>query len=135
VDQNGGATMQWSNITTQVGTDTIIGKGKSNTAAIISQGGHINSAAKVCRDYRGGGYSDWFLPSQDEMLKIGVNMNRGTNDDSGNATYTPVGNFVVSRYWSSTDSLANAANFIVSLNNIGSMPKTDSYYVRAIRAF
>ncbi|MCK9439130.1 MAG: prepilin-type N-terminal cleavage/methylation domain-containing protein [Patescibacteria group bacterium] len=39
--------------------------GKSNTQAILSACG--NSAAKIASDYRGGGYSDWYLPSYFEL--------------------------------------------------------------------
>ena len=44
----------WSNITTEIGATaqgTAIGTGVTNTAAIIAQGGHTASAAKLCNDY------------------------------------------------------------------------------------
>ena len=41
----------WSNIiNVLVGTNTAIGTGLANTDAIIAQPGHINSAAKLCKD-------------------------------------------------------------------------------------
>jgi len=41
----------WSNIdNSEAGTDIIIGAGQTNTTAIISQVGHINSNAKLCDD-------------------------------------------------------------------------------------
>jgi len=46
------------------------GTGAANTNAIIlSQGNTGTYAAKVCKDYRGGGYSDWYLPSYYEFLE------------------------------------------------------------------
>lgn len=43
--------MYYSNITNvEVGTGTAIGTGAANTAAIIAQGGHTDSAAKLCND-------------------------------------------------------------------------------------
>ena len=43
---------EWSNIANVlVGTSTAIGTGAANTAAIISQDGHTDSAAKLCNDY------------------------------------------------------------------------------------
>lgn len=52
-------------------TGTTIGSGSANTTAIINSPGATGDyAAKVCRDYRGGGYSDWFLPSKDELNKL-----------------------------------------------------------------
>ena len=44
-----------------------IGYGMANTNNIISTIGASAEAASACKNYRGGGYSDWFLPSQDEM--------------------------------------------------------------------
>lgn len=48
----------------------VIGTGAANTNAIISSQGNTGTyAAKVCKDYRGGGYSDWYLPSFNEFLQ------------------------------------------------------------------
>lgn len=54
-------------------TGTAIGTGTANTAAMAAQSGYTGGAAKVCLDYRGGGYSDWYLPSQGEMYVITQN--------------------------------------------------------------
>jgi len=57
-------------------TGTAIGTGKANNAAIIAAthpGGTLtasNCAAKACADYRGGGKSDWFLPSNFELNEM-----------------------------------------------------------------
>ena len=42
----------WSNITSTAvtGTSTAIGTGKANTALIMAQPGHTDSAAKLCHD-------------------------------------------------------------------------------------
>jgi len=48
------------------GTETTIGTGKANTAAILAVDANA-PAAKACIDYRGGGYTDWFLPSLVEL--------------------------------------------------------------------
>jgi hypothetical protein len=50
-DQSAAST--WSNITAVAvtGTGTAIGTGLTNTALIIAQSGHANSAAKLCNDY------------------------------------------------------------------------------------
>jgi hypothetical protein len=45
---------------------TAIGTGKANTQAMIDAGAPEGSAARLCVEYRGGGYDDWFLPSKDE---------------------------------------------------------------------
>jgi hypothetical protein len=46
---------------------TAIGTGAANTAAIVSGCGLSNTAAKVADDYVFNGYTDWYLPSQDEL--------------------------------------------------------------------
>ncbi len=56
------------------GTSTDIGTGSANTAIIIaSQTNTGKYAAKLCRDYTGGGYTDWYLPSKDELNEIYIN--------------------------------------------------------------
>ncbi len=47
--------------------DTAVGAGASNTDAIIRALGQGNYAAMVCRNYNGGGFTDWFLPSKNEL--------------------------------------------------------------------
>ena len=46
-----------------------IGTGYQNTLNIINNCDETgNTAAKLCINYSGGGYTDWFLPSHDEAL-------------------------------------------------------------------
>ncbi len=122
VDQSAGAA--WSNIlSTLVGTGTAIGTGSANTTAIINQAGHTGSAAKICRDYTVGGYSDWFLPSKDELSNLYSNR-------------AAIGGFASSGYWSSSEYFNNYAwiqyfNFGYQYNYF----KFNTYYVRAVRAF
>ncbi len=54
----------WSDVTGALvgGTMQTMGTGFANSNAIIAQFGHTASAAKMCRDYNGGGKDDWFLP-------------------------------------------------------------------------
>ena len=63
-DQSEG--IQWYNGTNIVtgATGTAIGTGLTNTNAIIAAQGSGSYAASIARDYNGGGYTDWFLPSQ-----------------------------------------------------------------------
>ena len=122
----------WSNVDgSVVGTDTAIGTGLANSDAIIAQLGHTTSAAKLCRDYTGGGKTDWFLPSKDELIELWTQ--RAT-----------VGGFVVDFYWSSSEASDPSIDpsifaWLISFYPDGiaypKISKADSYYVRPVRAF
>lgn len=77
---------------------TAVGTGKANTKAIIKGCKRSKIAAKKCTAYRGGGKSDWFLPSKDELYLIYVNLHQ-----------TGIGGFVDDGYWSSSEKDANFA--------------------------
>ena len=47
-----------------------IGSGKTNTDLIIKQNRKGVYAAMACKAYRGGGKSDWYLPSKEELNEI-----------------------------------------------------------------
>ncbi len=70
-----------------VGTDTAIGSGKTNTDALSSVMGETAyhgkrrtdkevHAAKACADYLFNDYEDWFLPSEDELEFMYINLHR-----------------------------------------------------------
>ena len=76
-------------------TASSIHNGSSNTNTIISQPWHVSSAAKLCKDYRGGGYTDWYLPSLTEL-------NHGFN--AGSVVGTVLGSDILKgSYWTSTE--------------------------------
>lgn len=52
-----------------IGTARDLGSGKANTAAIIEACG-TDTAAGIAAAYRGGGKSDWFLPSMNEFNQV-----------------------------------------------------------------
>jgi hypothetical protein len=118
----------WSNITDTVitGTGTAIGTGKNNTDLIINQVGHTDSAAKLCKDYSVNGYSDWFLPSKDELDLMWTNL------------YSlDIGNFTGIDYWSSSENIATNqgwAEYFVIRDKF-SANKYVTNYVRACRSF
>ena len=92
-------------------------------------------AAKYCKDLTLGGYSDWFLPSKDELIKMKQNI--GDIAASGETGY-----FGGSKYWSSSNAVGNNAISICfracSENNydlINTEQKDEENSVRAIRAF
>ena len=51
-----------------------------------------NYAAKVCSDYRGGGYDNWFLPSMEELDYMYHNLYKNN-----------LGGLTEPCYWSSTE--------------------------------
>ncbi|MDR3337502.1 MAG: DUF1566 domain-containing protein [Treponema sp.] len=85
---------------THIGTSSAIGAGKANTetirtATLIDSA----SAAYQCYTYSGGGKSDWYLPSKEELEQM-------------YAYKTALGlstTYLYSEYWSSTDIDANHA--------------------------
>jgi hypothetical protein len=105
-------------------TGTAIGTGLANTNAIIAAQGSGSYAASIARDYNGGGYTDWYLPSKDELNQLYVNS-------------AAIGGFTgIFGYWSSTEYDYGSAwgqNF-----SNGGQDDGDKYgfaYVRAVRAF
>jgi hypothetical protein len=89
-----------------------------------------------------GVYSNWYLPSKDELQLMYVNLERfecstntpwGTND--GNCA-TSKANFTRGNYWSSSVYNSNSRWFqYFGYNYQGVEYRTNSYYVRAVRAF
>ena len=115
-------------------TGTAIGTGQANTNAIIALYGTENNAAKVCDDYTNfetgtGVYSDWYLPSQDELNKLYAMHALGFVGFANNYNY----------YWSSSE--YNETNAWLQGFGGGSQGNTnkngtfDTFYVRAVRAF
>jgi hypothetical protein len=126
VDQSTGAA--WSNITDEtIGTTgTAIGTGSANTDAIIGQSGHTASAAQICRDYNGGGLTDWFLPSFDEIGLMYSNLK-----------VNGIGGFADESYWCSSEYNYISSAFCKSFVTIyyAQEPKSNTNRVRAVRAF
>jgi len=103
---------------------TAIGTGNSNTNTVSNLLGAGNYATRLCFDLVLNGYSDWYLPSKDEMAKMILNKNA-------------IGGFSSANYWSSTEfDITNAyySNFTSgSANLVGS--KNSVANVRAVRSF
>jgi len=123
------------------GTATAIGSGLANTTLItgVSSGGNAGKAAAVTRAFRGGGKSDWFLPSRDELNELckyarqQTTGNTATQCDSTNSLRT---GFTSGNYWSSTETGAATAiyqNF--ATGSRGNRDKAERDSVRPVRAF
>jgi hypothetical protein len=92
-----------SNRTTAVsGADgTAIGTGAQNTIDIVAQSGNVaaTSAAVYCSELTYGGYSDWFLPSKDEIQKMGLYKSQIDTDLSIENYYWTSSEYAVDRAW------------------------------------
>ena len=115
-------------------TGTAVGTGSANTDAIITEQGPTETsyAAGLARAYTGGGYTDWFLPSKDELNQMYLNRATISTTASANGGGSLSGNF----YWSSTEYDNNsvwAQQFIDGIQ--GNVVKDAPGLVRAVRAF
>jgi hypothetical protein len=110
---------------------TALGSGAANTTAIIEQNGAgTGYAAGLARAYAGGGYSDWYLPSTDELNKL--RLNRAAIGGFHTAMADSPG------YWSSSQDadFADAAWYqLFDLGYQSRWYKNGTYRVRAVRAF
>ncbi|MEI8033635.1 MAG: DUF1566 domain-containing protein [Chlorobiaceae bacterium] len=117
----------WSNITSAAvtGTSANFGTGAANTTKIIAQAGHTASAAKNCRTYNGGGFNNWYLPSEVELEKLCINCTAiGVLDPEG-------------YYWTSTERSASLAEIFSFYDGwaFDDMKIMDYASVRAVRSF
>jgi len=108
------------------GTSTDYLAGSVNTDNIIEQNGGLADtfAAGLGRSYNGGGYTDWYLPSRDELYKL---YQYKTSIDGLDNTNT---------YWTSSESDADEAmsqNFSSPSSLAGT--KNLPGRVRAVRSF
>jgi hypothetical protein len=65
-----------------------IGCGLKNTEAIIDQGNDVTTAAGIARAYNGGGETDWFLPSINELHEVAAVLKTGSGDLANNLTWS-----------------------------------------------
>ena len=111
------------------GTSADFGTGSTNTASIVAQNGAGSTyAAGLADAYANpdtgtGVYSDWYLPSKDELNKL-----------YGNRAL--IGGFAIDSYWSSTEQWAGNAWY--QFFGDGSQQfngKSTSFSVRPVRSF
>lgn len=116
-------------------TSTAIGAGRGNTKLFPT--GACDTAAEApavfaAIDYNGGGKTDWFLPSKDELHElyladIGAVFNPDTDSDGW------------SFYWSSSQVTGSAVNAwaedFLSGAQVGYLEESSAQFVRPIRAF
>jgi hypothetical protein len=125
----------WNNDGTKAtrgATGEVIGTGLANTNAIINKQGEpaTSYAAGLARAYTGGGYTDWYLPSKEELNKLYINR-------------VAIGGFALvseSWYWNSTEYNLSVFTFAWCQNFYNGRQDamndvTWAVYVRAVRSF
>jgi hypothetical protein len=112
--------------TTISGADgTALGTGNQNTIDIMAGCADAGIAARLCGDLVEGGYSDWYLPSKDELNKLYLNKDA-------------IGGFTSNYYWTSTE--ASSTTAWVQIFGFGGQFEASKntpfpYPVRAVRSF
>jgi hypothetical protein len=109
------------------GTLSAVGTGSANTALIVAGCATSGISARICDELTLNGYSDWFLPSLDELAQMYTKL-----------AADGLGNFANHTYWSSTQQSATQA-YTIDMNNgnQGTHAKgnTSNRYTRAMRRF
>ena len=102
-----------------------IGDGESNTSSIITQCTDQNNAADLCNSSSADGYSDWYLPSEGELLQVYTKVH-----------LKGVGGFANNYYWTSTQASATTAQQVLfDTGNPNFSTKSNLHYVRGVRNF
>jgi hypothetical protein len=116
--------MWWNGTSSVTGAiATAYGTGNANTNTNVASQGAGSYAAKLCSDLVSGGYSDWYLPSKDELFILYTNR-------------VVIGNFASSSYWCSSEvSTGSALLHGFSSGIQGSGGKGFLANVRAVRSF
>jgi len=108
-----------------------IGCGLKNSQAIVDQGNDATTAAGISRAYRGGGQSDWFLPSINELHQVVAVLYGGSGD------------LINSFTWSSSEKPSSPVRGRYQYPSVGSLHvwydgqdvKNGLHEVRPVRAF
>ena len=109
-------------VTHAIGTG--IGSGAANTDSIIVNQGSGTYAAMVCGKLVINGYTDWYLPSKDELNELYTNR-------------VIVGGFdPVATYWTSSETdVSNAWSQFFGDGSQAIQPKLSTFNVRPVRSF
>jgi hypothetical protein len=122
-------------------TGNSIGSGLTNTNELIARlGNTTNHAAGLARSYKGGGFTDWYLPSKAELSGIQLNFDQTNNSVIGDMSYaiSPDSEY---GYWTSTYDSSNnytPANSVLWSILHGQLYLdfgNELYFVRPIRNF
>ena len=101
------------------GTSPLIGKGQANTTLILTC--TESSMAKFCDDYESGGFSDWYMPSKNEVALL--------------YEYHKANSILWQGSASSTQADATYAYGLDGNGTSGAAPKSMKYYTIPCRSF
>ncbi len=106
-----------------------IGTGLQNTLEIVAGCSSTPIAASEALAYESGGYSDWYLPSKDELLEMYNTIGNGGSQGD-------IGGFGNNWYWSSSEANRFGA-WVVGFNSGAELTpgKGNNYKVRPIRSY
>ena len=111
-----------------IGTSGTINAGFANTNAIVAGCNWTNIAAYLCDTLTSGGYTDWFLPSSQELEFMYLNL-----------YLQGLGGFALNNYWSSSEVVSDEAYSAWNKSFVygwwAPMYKGNMSAVRAARAF
>jgi hypothetical protein len=118
------SSVEWGCFLTAIpGADGLaVGTGNQNTIDIMAGCSTSGIAARICGNLILNGYSDWYLPSRDELYKLYI-----------------IGRLGVGSHWSSSE-LSNSSAWVLSVSDEGGVSITSSLkpgllYVHAVRSF
>jgi len=94
---------------------TSIGTGSSNSSIILSTFGNSETAATLCANYSGGGFSDWYLPSIGELNELCLHKDSVPISTGG-------------IYWSSTAMGSSNTPYSVLVQNFSNCQEFSSIY-------
>lgn len=120
----------WGPSAVSISTSVTLGSGAANTNAIVAAYGSGSYAARACYNYSKNGYSDWYLPSKDELDKLYTNQDAIGGFKSDGTSF----------YWSSSQSDDSEISVWMQLFSSGgqndfSLSYPIKYNVRPVRSF
>jgi hypothetical protein len=129
VDQSTSTAWASTGTLTRLNNGTGLGTGFANTNRIIEAHG-INNAAEIAAEYNGGGYSDWYLPSQEEIRKL-----YGIRNSINFSGYYWTSSEATAEYYPAYNAIYVRTDDINSYYDISKKNISLNIKVRAIRSF
>lgn len=109
------------------------GSGFSNTNNIVAQCTDKQTAARLCYDLVADNYTDWYLPSRNEL----ISMYNNRNEINKTLNETKAAPLTADYYWSSSQDDKNGSWSVVFSDSLVIHPsaKYDKYFIRPVRSF